>query len=58
MDLACVRFQEFTQQHLVESLPEHQAHLICLDGNRETFDRFTQENSETGVTPDNLAHLY
>lgn len=57
IDLACVRSQEFTQQHLVESLPEHQAHIICLDGNPETFHRFTQENSETGVTPDNLAYL-
>ena len=57
IDLACVRSQEFTQQHLVESLPEHQAHIIYLDGNPETFDRFTQENSETGVTPDNLAYV-
>jgi hypothetical protein len=32
--------------------------IICLDGNLETFERFTQENSETTVTPDNLAHLY
>jgi non-ribosomal peptide synthetase component F len=57
IDLACVRSQEFTQQHLVESLPEHQAHIICLDGNPETFHRFTQENSETGVTRDNLAYV-
>jgi non-ribosomal peptide synthetase component F len=57
IDLGCVRSQEFTQQHLVESLPEHQAHIICLDGNPETFHRFTQENSETGVTPDNLAYV-
>jgi non-ribosomal peptide synthetase component F len=55
--LVCVLSQDFTQQHLVESLPEHQAHIICLNGNPETFDRFTQENSETGVTPDNLAYV-
>ncbi|MEG4440643.1 amino acid adenylation domain-containing protein [Microcoleus sp. AT9_B5] len=46
-----------TQQHLVESLPEHQAQIICLDGNSETLDRFSKENPETEVTPDNLAYV-
>ncbi|NQE32470.1 non-ribosomal peptide synthetase [Microcoleus asticus] len=46
-----------TQQHLVASLPEHQARVICLDGNLETVDRFTQENPDSEVTPDNLAYV-
>ncbi|MCL1472480.1 non-ribosomal peptide synthetase [Argonema antarcticum] len=52
-----------TQQHLVESLPEHQAHVICLDANPETLlgkgtgVSFTDENPDSGVTPDNLAYV-
>ncbi|MEG4045367.1 amino acid adenylation domain-containing protein [Microcoleus sp. Pol17_C1] len=46
-----------TQQHLVESLPEHQARVIYLDGNSETVDRFSDENPETDVRADNLAYV-
>jgi amino acid adenylation domain-containing protein len=46
-----------TQQHLVESLPSHQARVICLDGNLETVDRSREENSDSGVTSDNLAYV-
>ncbi|MCL1463268.1 non-ribosomal peptide synthetase [Argonema galeatum] len=46
-----------TQQHLVESLPEHQARVICLDGNSEIVDRFTNENPDSEVTSDNLAYV-
>ncbi|MEG4344556.1 amino acid adenylation domain-containing protein [Microcoleus sp. A003_D6] len=46
-----------TQQDLVESLPEHQAHIICLDGNSEIGDRFSKQNPDTEVTPDNLAYV-
>ncbi|MEG4394820.1 amino acid adenylation domain-containing protein [Microcoleus sp. BROC3] len=46
-----------TQQYLVESLPEHQARVICLDGISETVDRFSEENPETEVTADNLAYV-
>ncbi|MEG4421610.1 amino acid adenylation domain-containing protein [Microcoleus sp. LAD1_D5] len=46
-----------TQQHLAESLPEHQARVICLDGNSQTLDRFSEENPDSGVTPDNLAYV-
>ena len=46
-----------TQQHLVESLPEHQAHIICLDSNSEIIDRFSKENPDSEVTPDNLAYV-
>jgi amino acid adenylation domain-containing protein len=46
-----------TQQHLVESLPSHQARVICLDGNLETVDRSREENPESGVTSDNLAYV-
>ncbi|MEG4231276.1 amino acid adenylation domain-containing protein [Microcoleus sp. Pol11C3] len=46
-----------TQQHLVESLPEHQGRVICLDGNSEILDSFTEENLDSGVTPDNLAYV-
>ena len=46
-----------TQQHLVESLPEHQARVICLDGNSQIVDRFPEENPDSEVTPDNLAYV-
>ncbi|WP_449417643.1 amino acid adenylation domain-containing protein [Phormidium nigroviride] len=46
-----------TQQHLVDSLPQHQAHVICLDGNSEILDRFSKENPETEVRGDNLAYV-
>ena len=46
-----------TQQHLVESLPSHQARVICLDGNLETVDRSREENLDSGVTSDNLAYV-
>ncbi|MCC3597906.1 MULTISPECIES: non-ribosomal peptide synthetase [unclassified Microcoleus] len=46
-----------TQQHLVESLPSHQARVICLDGNLETVDRSREENPDSGVTSDNLAYV-
>ncbi|MDF0552096.1 non-ribosomal peptide synthetase [Kamptonema sp. UHCC 0994] len=46
-----------TQKHLVDSLPEHQAHVICLDGNSEIIDRFSKENPDSEVTPDNLAYV-
>ena len=46
-----------TQQHLVESLPEPRGQVICLDGNSETVACFSQENPDSGVTPDNLAYV-
>jgi hypothetical protein len=30
IDLACIRFQEFTHQHLVESLPQRQASSVWM----------------------------
>ncbi|CBN58601.1 MULTISPECIES: non-ribosomal peptide synthetase [Kamptonema] len=46
-----------TQEHLVDSLPEHQAHVICLDGNSKIVARFSKENPETEVARDNLAYV-
>ncbi|HEY9850992.1 MAG TPA: amino acid adenylation domain-containing protein [Leptolyngbyaceae cyanobacterium] len=48
-----------TQKHLVESLPQHQARIVCLDDNPEILlaNARLAENLESGVTPDNLAYV-
>lgn len=46
-----------TMAHLVESLPENQARVVCLDADWETIDRESSDNVASQVTPDNLAYL-
>ena len=46
-----------TQRQLIESLPLHQASLICLDTDWEVIARQSEENPAIGVTPDNLAYV-
>ncbi|MEH2375500.1 amino acid adenylation domain-containing protein [Nostoc sp.] len=46
-----------TQQRLVESLPEHQARIVCLDTDWETIAQNNQSNLENTATPDNLAYV-
>ena len=45
-----------TQQRLAEALPEHKAHLVCLDKDWKAFSHESQENPVSGVTADNLAY--
>ncbi|PLZ48403.1 non-ribosomal peptide synthetase [Fischerella thermalis] len=46
-----------TQQHLVKKLPPHQAQVICLDTDSETFAAHSQENLVGEVKPENLAYV-
>jgi aspartate racemase len=46
-----------TQARLVESLPQHQAPVVCLDGDWEVLAQYSEENPFSGVTPQNLAYV-
>jgi len=46
-----------TQAHLAESLPAHQAHLICLDSDWEIIAQHGEENPAPLVTSSNLAYI-
>jgi amino acid adenylation domain-containing protein len=46
-----------TQQCLVAGLPQHQAHVICLDSDWGLIARESRENVVSGVTPDNLGYV-
>ncbi|MBD2773049.1 polyketide synthase [Iningainema tapete] len=46
-----------TQARLVESLPKHQAHVVCVDTQWEEIAFHSEENPISAVTPDNLAYV-
>ncbi len=46
-----------TQARLVESLPPHQAQVVCLDTQWEEIALHSAENLISAVTPDNLAYV-
>ncbi|KOP26728.1 amino acid adenylation protein [Hapalosiphon sp. MRB220] len=46
-----------TQQHLLKSLPQHNAQIICLDTNWETIAQESQENPVFTASPENLAYV-
>ncbi|MEH1938080.1 MAG: amino acid adenylation domain-containing protein [Nostoc sp.] len=46
-----------TQQQLVESLPKHQARVVCLDIDWEKIAQNNESNLENTATPDNLAYV-
>jgi amino acid adenylation domain-containing protein len=46
-----------TQEHLVGSLPEHGARVICLDSDWEIIAREGMDSPTSGVTADNLAYV-
>ncbi|WRH68361.1 MAG: AMP-binding protein [Planktothrix sp. GU0601_MAG3] len=46
-----------TQQSLVESLPENQAELLCLDRDGQQLENYSRENPINRVTPANLAYI-
>ncbi|MBE9228019.1 non-ribosomal peptide synthase/polyketide synthase [Phormidium sp. LEGE 05292] len=46
-----------TQQQLVESLPKHQARVVCLDTDWQNIAQNISSNQENTATPDNLAYV-
>ncbi|MCC3433251.1 MAG: amino acid adenylation domain-containing protein, partial [Microcoleus sp. PH2017_04_SCI_O_A] len=46
-----------TQRRLVESLPKHQARVVCLDTDWEIIERQSEENPECSLTSENLAYV-
>ncbi|NEO98541.1 MAG: amino acid adenylation domain-containing protein [Symploca sp. SIO2E9] len=46
-----------TQQPLLESLPQIQAQVVCLDTDWGVIEQHFQENFEVGVCSDNLAYV-
>ena len=46
-----------TQQSLLESLPQNQAQVVCLDSDWGAIEQHCQENLDAGVDSDNLAYV-
>ncbi|WP_445635085.1 Amino acid adenylation domain-containing protein [Nostoc sp. DSM 114161] len=45
-----------TQQHLLKSIPQHIAHTICIDSDRQKIAQQSVDNPISEVQPDNLAY--
>jgi len=46
-----------TQEQLVPTLPDHNAHVICLDTDWERIASMSEETPASDVTPDHLAYV-
>ncbi|OCR00390.1 hypothetical protein BCD67_12815 [Oscillatoriales cyanobacterium USR001] len=46
-----------TQEHLIESIPEHKARLVCLDSNWPEIAQESRENPQQNITPENLIYV-
>ena len=46
-----------TEERFLEELPEHRAHVVCLDSDRGTIDRESGENPVSRTSADSLAYL-
>ncbi|WP_235686144.1 non-ribosomal peptide synthetase, partial [Corallococcus silvisoli] len=46
-----------TQRHLLDSLPPHSAHDVCLDSPPESFSLLPLSPPASSVSPDNLAYV-
>jgi amino acid adenylation domain-containing protein/thioester reductase-like protein len=46
-----------TQQNLLSKLPEHQAHIVCLDSDKEAITQQSQENLTCLATDKNLSYV-
>ena len=46
-----------TQHSLLESLPTHQAQVVCLDTDWGAIEQYQKENLDVGVGSDNLAYV-
>ncbi|NER47173.1 MAG: amino acid adenylation domain-containing protein [Symploca sp. SIO1A3] len=46
-----------TQEQLLESLPQHQTSVVCLDRDKETIAQHSQSNPTGTITASNLAYV-
>ncbi|MFB2836660.1 non-ribosomal peptide synthetase, partial [Floridanema evergladense] len=46
-----------TQENLVNSLPKHEALIVCLDSDWQTMNQASQENLHSRVSAENLAYV-
>ncbi len=46
-----------TKQYLLKSMPEHRAHVLCLDHDKEILTRCRPDNPAVPLCPQNLAYL-
>ncbi|MBE9201694.1 MULTISPECIES: non-ribosomal peptide synthetase [unclassified Nodularia (in: cyanobacteria)] len=46
-----------TQAHLLESLPQIESPIVCLDSDWQLIEKESQKNLATPVTPNNLAYV-
>ncbi|MFS0517035.1 amino acid adenylation domain-containing protein [Nostoc sp. UIC 10607] len=46
-----------TQEKLVESLPQHQACVVCLDTDWHSISQANQDNLNSKVSPENLSYV-
>jgi amino acid adenylation domain-containing protein/non-ribosomal peptide synthase protein (TIGR01720 family) len=46
-----------TQQRLLEKLPEHQSHVVCLDTGWRSVSQFSEEQAIASVQATNLAYV-
>jgi len=45
-----------TQEHLLDGLPAHWSHVVCLDADRELIDAESEATPDNLTAPDNLAY--
>ncbi|MBX9258921.1 non-ribosomal peptide synthase/polyketide synthase, partial [Desmonostoc muscorum CCALA 125] len=46
-----------TQNHLVDKLPQHRAHVVCLDTGWQIISQLSQDNLLSGVLGNNLGYV-
>ncbi|MEN8219495.1 MAG: amino acid adenylation domain-containing protein, partial [Pseudomonadota bacterium] len=46
-----------TKEKSIENLPDHQAHLVCLDTLNATTTELSTDNPISGIAPSNLAYV-
>ncbi|MBD6621231.1 amino acid adenylation domain-containing protein, partial [Komarekiella sp. 'clone 1'] len=46
-----------TQQSLLQSLPQHQAQVVCLDADWVSIEQYSHHNLDVEVASDNLAYV-
>jgi amino acid adenylation domain-containing protein len=46
-----------TKQKLIDSLPSHQARVVCIDSEKDAISARVVENPKIEITPDNLAYV-
>ncbi|HJT26990.1 MAG TPA: condensation domain-containing protein, partial [Pyrinomonadaceae bacterium] len=46
-----------TRERYAKELPSHNAHVVCLDRDRDAIDQQSKQRPESNVTADNLAYV-